>query len=102
MTYEGLLSRLEGTELQINLSAQAGTSEDESEYGQFIDFANDVLLVYSPEPVYCGEMVMLIQNENTFLHFDEDIEMIYLQPDRFHGAGVYKDSKLIFLMDQSP
>ena len=45
---------------------------------------------------------MLISNENTFLHFEEDIEMIYLQPSLNHRPGVYKDSKIIFLMDASP
>ncbi len=47
-------------------------------------------------------MTMRIHNEDSYLIFDEDTEIVYLKPELFHEAGTCSDAMIIFKMDQEP
>ena len=49
-------------------------------YTDYIEFAKEVFRIDYPEKTYCGNMSMTIENEYTFIIFDEEIDTVYLRP----------------------
>ena len=72
MEMGGVISRIAGTPLKIQLSAIQDTTEDESEYGSFVELAGIVFKNGTWPRTWCGTIITEIVNTHTFLIFDEE------------------------------
>ena len=102
MTENNVLSRLGDEEMKISLTAKQISSEDESDYSSFFELAESAFSLNTLESLNCGDMVMTIFSDDSFISFNDATETVKLKPDLFHEAGVFTESKIQFSMSMAP
>ena len=95
-----MVSVISKRHLFIYLTARSGGSEDSEVYTPWIEFAQEVFRTSEPN-LYCGEMIMTIENDYTFLTFDEASETVFLRPTFGDPNGKHNQARIRFQMSRA-
>ena len=90
-----MVSAISKRQLNIYLNARSGGEEDSEVYTPWIEFAQEVFRVDEPN-LYCGKMITTIENDYTFLTFDNSTETVFLRPTFEDPNGKHDRARIRF------
>ena len=67
-------------EIRIKLEERPGGEGVSADYGQYIVLADEAFRVGGPVFEYCGDRVMQIVNDYSFVVFNQEEQKVYLLP----------------------